>query len=113
MTLLLFPLMAVRREVQAADGVTDATVAEKSAAATTAADLEALAAYFSDKATEAGKRVELHQDLLTGLKQGPAIRRHHALSTHCKALVSSARRAQEAYQTLADDYAGLAIGASK
>lgn len=85
--------------------ITDANAFEKSATASTAADHQALAAYFTEKAAEAGKEAELHQKMLTASMSG---RNYAGMQPHCKKLISANEDAQKAYKELADLHAKLA-----
>lgn len=110
---LLFLTLAVRPlPVHAADGVTDANVAEKIDQAKTTADYEALAAYFKEEAVQAGATVTMHEKMLAAVEKNAAGRssRHHV---HCRTLIRSAKADQDAYQALADQYAEMAQAAGK
>jgi len=99
--LALFALtfVALPGSANAGGGVTDANVAEKSVSASTAADHQALAAYFRDKAAEESKKVAMHEDMLARMKGHGKPAKNFI--PHCNSLIHSARQSQEAYENLA------------
>ena len=107
--LLLFSLVAIQQPAYA-DQVTDANAFEKSATATTAADHEALAAYFRGKAEAAGKEAAHHKQMLTASMSG---RNYAAMLPHCRALIQANSEAQKSYQDLANLHSELAKKAGK
>ena len=101
---LLFTLVAMQPPAYA-DQITDANAFEKSATATTAADHEALAAYFHGKAEAAGKEAQHHKQMLTASMSG---RNYAAMLPHCRGLIQANSEAQKSYEELADLHSKLA-----
>ncbi len=106
--LALFALLAIPGLVSAGPPVTDSDVAERIAQAKTKGDHQALATYFSAKAAEAGKTVELHEKMLASIKRWESGKSQAYHDVHCRALVRSARETQAEYKDLADEHARLA-----
>ena len=81
----------------------DADIAAKIASAKTAADHEAIAAYYDHEAAEARENAERHEKMGEGYKKagGPFLKTH--LHEHCEALVKS-------YQSEAKMFAQMAAG---
>jgi len=89
---------AVRAEV------TDANVDASVAAAKTAADHDALAAYFTAKSKEALANVEMHKKM-AGAFSGKAASSWEA---HCNSLIKSFQQQSEDYAALAKEQAAMA-----
>jgi hypothetical protein len=92
--------------------VTDANVAELTATAKTAADHEALAAYYQAKAAEAAEKVEFHEAMLRSVRKAGS-KQYSAMRPHCRTLIRSSRAAQESYEDLAEIETQLAKEAQK
>ena len=111
--IFFFGLTALPQPAMAVGAVTDANMALKSAEAKTKADYEALAEYFREKAVEAGKTVERHERMFRGVTTGGGGKGHGSMRPHCRALIRSAREAQEAYEDVAEEYSRLAKEAAE
>ena len=97
------------RPVGAADAITDDNVAERVASAQTAADHEALAAYFDAQSAAAATKVKMHEKMMTGsamVGKGAA-----TWDMHCKSLLRSYKQAQADAKALADVQRSLAAQA--
>lgn len=97
--------------------VTKANLAQRIATATTAADHEALAAYFRKKAAEmAAEQVRHERAIINSYTEaaasgdvGPSRARIRKwMRDHCRELIESYRRVQENYLQLAEDHARMA-----
>ena len=95
---------------QEGGAVTAANVAQRIESAKTAADHQALAAYFSSQAAAAAEKVKEHEGMLTALKQ---TRMASVMAPHCNALIKSSKEAQKDYQKLAQEEENLAKQAGK
>jgi hypothetical protein len=99
--------------VSAADAVTDENVAERVASAQTAADHEALAAYFRAQAAAAGEKVKLHQNMLSSSAKKVAGKSWVSWEMHCQSLIRSYKNAQKEAEQLAADHERLAKEAAR
>ena len=109
---LLFLAVAGMPAPARAAAVTDANLAEMSAKAKTKADHEALAAYFQEKAAEAGKTVELHQQMYRAVAAG-GLKGQSGMEWHCRNAIRTARNLQEAYEELAAEHVRMASEAAQ
>ena len=109
---LLLALMALPPTAIAAGTVTDSNLAEKSAEAKTKADHEALAAYFQEKAADAGKTVERHQQMYRAVAAG-GLKGQSGMGWHCRNAIRTARNLQEAYEELAAEHLRMASEAAQ
>jgi hypothetical protein len=91
--------------------VTAENVAERIAAAKTAADHEALAAYFRQQAAAQADKVKLHEDMLARYKKVGG-KPYETMITHCQTLLGNYRQAQKEYEALAEEHAKMAKEAS-
>lgn len=91
----------------AADAVTDDNVAERVASAQTAADHEALAAYFRGEAAKAGEKAKVHEDMLNSLRKVGG-RTWPSWKTHCENLIKRFKEAQKDAQELAAEHERMA-----
>jgi hypothetical protein len=88
--------------VAVAETVTDANVAELTATAKTAADHEAIAAYYQAEAKEALAQAERHEKMgRRGTRGAPGKQVFDAMKPHCERLVKSYQAAAESYEALA------------
>jgi hypothetical protein len=111
---LLILFVAVPAAVAVAETVTDANVAELTETAKTAADHEALAAYYREEAKEALAQVEFHQKMArSGSRPAPGKQAFDSMKPHCERLVRSYQDAAESYEALAKLHEQLAKQASK
>jgi len=94
----------------AADAVTNATIAERISAAKTAADHEAIAAYYREEAAAMGADVKRHEAMLAKYRELSS-ETTRIMSGHCKTLISSYRQAQQAFDDLAAEHTKLAKAA--
>ena len=106
--LLLTALEAPR--AVAADAVTDDTVAERISAAKTAADHEAIAAYYRAQAAEKAKQVQHHEAMLKSYDNVAGVPKE-LMRNHCETLITTYRRAQQAFEGLAAEHEKLAKAA--
>lgn len=94
----------------AADTVTDANVAEAIVAAKTPQDHEAIAAYFRAQAAAQGEKVKLHEAMLKAWEKTVAGRSLENMRKHCNDLIAASRKAQKAYEAMADMHAHMGMG---
>jgi hypothetical protein len=100
--------------VAVAETVTDANVAELTATAKTAADHEAIAAYYQAEAKEASAEAEFHKKMgRRGTGAAPGKQAFDAMKPHCDRLVKSYQAAAESYEALAKLHQQLAKEAGK
>ncbi len=92
--------------LSAAD-ITDANVADMVKAAKTPEDHEALAAYFSSKAAQAGEMAKMHESML-GAFQGGKTTEQSLWKGHCNNLIRSFRNQQADYQAMAKEQQTIA-----
>ncbi|HLE57048.1 MAG TPA: hypothetical protein VJB15_08195, partial [Rhodothermia bacterium] len=94
--LAVLALLAFGRPVLSAEGgaVTDDNLAQSIASATTAADHEALAAYFRGKAAESAERVKRHEAMIKSYEKIGG-RPFQVWKPHCDSLIHTAREAQK------------------
>jgi len=98
-----------------AETVTDANVAELTAKAETAADHEAIAAYYRAEAKEALEQVKFHEAMAkrgTG-PSAPGKQAFNAMKPHCENLIRAYQAAAENYEALAKLHDQLAKEAGK
>lgn len=121
-TILVLPLIGLMwvaftlgsvQPVRAADAVTDGNVAERIAGAQTAADHEALAAYFRAQAAAAGEKVKLHQAMLASVTAKWAGKNSASWERHCRSLIRMYTDAQKEAEGLAAEHDAMAKAASK
>jgi hypothetical protein len=101
------------RPVSAADAITDDNVAERVASAQTAADHEALAAYFDSQAAAAAAKIKLHEKMLTSANQKISGKSAASWEMHCKSMIRSYKEAQKEAEALAEAQRGMAKEAGK
>lgn len=92
--------------VAAADAVTDQNVAERAASAKTAADHEALAAYYKAAAAAAAAKVKSHEEMLEATQK--AGRTAPSWKTHCRNWIAAYTKAENEAQSLAAEHERLA-----
>jgi type III secretory pathway component EscR len=111
---LLTLLLAAPATVAVAETVTDANVAELTATAKTAADHEALAAYYQEEAKEASAEAKFHENMLRRWSgPAPGKQSFNAMKPHCERLIKSYQEAAESYEALAKLHTQLAEEAQK
>jgi hypothetical protein len=109
--ILLAAAAVIPQPGHAVTPVTDDTLAAALASANTAADHEALAAYFRSKAEEEAAVIAKHEAMLANLKgKGKA---YNNFLPHCRSIIHSAHQAKEAYEKLADQQATMAEAAAQ
>lgn len=104
-------VIAPLSQALAAGDVTDSNVAERLTSAQSAADHEALAAYFRGQAAAAGEKAKLHESMLNGtntMGKGWA-----SWATHCKSLIKMYKDTQKEADALAAEHTSLAKAATK
>ena len=107
-------VLAAPIRVAGAATVTDENVAELSATATSAADQEALATYYQEKAKEASAEAELHEKMARrGSGAASGKQTFNAMKRHCQRLVQAYHEAAESYESLAKLHSQLAREAQK
>lgn len=88
--------------------VTSDSLAAAVESAKTAADYEALAAYYRKQAKEQDARAEMHEKMLPRFrefgKQGATM----DLSSHCKRIIEDARKLSDEYEAMAKMYDQMA-----
>jgi hypothetical protein len=92
--------------------VTADNLDEHIAAAKTAADHEAIAAYFHSKADELGEQAKRHEAMLAAYKKGGS-KQYLNMITHCRAIIGKSRELQKDYLEMAKLHEGLAKSAGK
>lgn len=92
--------------------ITDANLDEHIAAAKTAADQEALAAYFRGLAAKEGERVKQHEAMLA-VYSGGGNERYGYMLPHCRTAIAKAKELQQSYLEMAKFHEDLAKGAGK
>lgn len=105
LSLLLFALAwVVPGPATAADDITSMLSNAK-----TAADDEAIAAYYDKQAAGAKENAELHTRMLAIVKQqdGPGIAKWH-MDTHCEGLIRQYKAAAKMYAEMAHAYREMA-----
>jgi type III secretory pathway component EscR len=110
---LLLALFLTAPRVASAATVTDANVAELTATAKTAADHEALAAYYRKEAKEASANAEFHENMLQRWNAAPGKQSFNAMKPHCQRLIDAYQEAAESYEALAKLHTQLAKEAQK
>lgn len=108
--ILLTLLLAVPAGVAFAETVTDANVAELTATAKTAADHEAIAAYYREEAKQASANAESHKRMLRRWDtSAPGKQSFNAMKPHCEKLIEAYQEeAAESYEALAKLHTQLA-----
>lgn len=101
------------QSARAAGPVTDDNVAERLASAQTAADHEALAAYFRAEAAAAGEKVKLHQAMLASATKKVAGKSWVSWELHCNGLIKMYKDAQKEAEGLAAEHEAMAKVAAK
>lgn len=101
------------RPASAHDAITDDNVVERVASAQTAADHEALAAYFDAQAAAAGAKVEMHEKMLASPNQKALGKITASWETHCKNMIRSYKEAQKEAGALAEAQREMAKNAAK
>lgn len=107
---LVLGLLVGMPVIAGAQAIDESNVAAKVAAATTAADHQALADYYSSQAAAAGAKVKTHEEMLASFQKGggkPAA----SWATHCRSLIDTFKRQQKDYTAMAEDQAALAKSA--
>lgn len=92
--------------------LTDATVAERVAAAHTVADHRALAAYYRDKALAEGPRIDYFDRLFRGYQQLD-VKTHEAMQRQARALLKAARMSRKYFDLLAAAHTTMALKLSE
>jgi hypothetical protein len=112
---LLALFLTTTATIAVAETVTDANVAELTAKAETAADHEAIAAYYREEAKQALEQVKFHENMArrgTG-PSAPGKQAFNAMKPHCDKLIRSYQQAAESYEALAKLHEQLAKEAGK
>lgn len=94
----------------AADPVTDDTIVERIATAKTAAEHEAIAAYYRAQAAASSADVKRHEAMLAEYRRLSS-ETTRIMSGHCKTLISSYQKAKESFEGLAKEHEKLAKAA--
>ena len=106
--LLLFGLGMVRlAEAQDAGPVTEQNVTQRISTAKTAADHQALAAYFKAQAATAAQKVKDHQAMLASFKKIGG-KPGQVWESHCQSLIKTYGTQAKDYEKLADEQDTLA-----
>ncbi len=88
--------------------ITDANVVEMVGAAKTPEDHQALAAYFTAKAAQAGENAKMHETMLNSFQGGSKPQAAVLWKNHCNSLIRSFRSEQKDYQALAKEQETIA-----
>lgn len=88
--------------------VTDYNLNSSIAAATTAADHEAIAAYYRSEASEALAQAEAHKAMENTYQKWGTGKEQMQHQFHCKDLISSFENVAKNYETLAKEHAEMA-----
>lgn len=107
LSLALIGLMLTVQPVRAGT-VTGDNLNDSIAAATTAADHEAIAAYYQSKATEALSQAESHKVMEKTYKRWGSGKEQMYHNFHCKGLIRSYENLAKSYETLAKEHAEMA-----
>lgn len=102
--------MTAPPQAVAADRVTDANVTEAIASAKTSQDHGAIAAYFKEQAAAQAEKVKLHEAMLKSWEKTVAGRSLENMRKHCNDLIASFRKAQKAYEAMAEMHAHMGKG---
>ena len=94
----------------AADTVTDANIVAAIAGAKTSQDHEAIAAYFRTQAAAQGEKVKLHEAMLKAWETTVSGNSLVHMRQHCNDLIASFRKAQKAYEAMAEMHAHMGMG---
>lgn len=101
------------RPASAHDPITDDNVVERVASAQTAADHEALAAYFDAQAAAAAAKVKMHEKMLASPNLGIAGKTAASWEMHCKNMLRNYKEAQKEAEALAATQRSMAKEAAK
>jgi hypothetical protein len=115
MVMLSFVLVALMLGAQPVLGatVTDDNIYASLAAAKTAADHEALAAYYQGKASKALDQAKAHEKMEKTYERWGSGKEQAQHSVHCKGLIKSYENLAASYQQLAKDHLEIAKGLAK
>jgi hypothetical protein len=91
---------------RAGEPITADTVAQRVAAAKTAQDHEELAAYFRSQAAARAEDVKRHEAMLKSYDWGWGVTKE-VMRNHCQSLIASDRKAQQAFEALAQEHEKL------
>jgi hypothetical protein len=105
--LLLLLGSAARGRAAAGTAITNENVAQHIAAAKTAADHQALAAYYRSQASAAADEVKSHQAMLKSYDNVQG-RSKVVMREHCERLIQSYSKEQKQYEDLTHDHEQLA-----
>jgi hypothetical protein len=94
--------------VAPAQDVTEGNVAERVAAAKTAPEHEAIAAFFKAQATAAGDKVKEHEAMLASWEKGTSGRSLSVMRQHCQDAIASYKKLQKDYTAMAAEQETLA-----
>ena len=93
--------------------VTDATVAERVASATTVADHRALAAYYKEKAAAEGPRIDYFDRLFRSYKQLDDAKTYAGMQRQARELLRAARLSRKYFDLLATAHTTRALKLSE
>lgn len=105
-TVALALLLSAGWPALAAAEVTSDNLAEAVESAKTAADYEALAAYYHKQAAEQVARAEMHEKMMPRFQRFG--RQGTNLSSHCKLIIADARKLAGQYEAMAKMYEQMA-----
>ncbi len=91
----------------AEEPITADTVAQRVATAKTPQDHEALAAYFSSQAAAMAADAKRHEAMLNSYDWSWGVTKE-TMRSHCESLIASDRKAQQAFEALAQEHKKLA-----
>jgi hypothetical protein len=88
--------------------VTDYNLSGSIAAATTATDHEAIAAYYQGKGSEALAQAEAHKAMQSNYEKWGSGKEQMQHQFHCKDLIESFEKVAKSYETLAKEHLEMA-----
>jgi hypothetical protein len=114
-TLLAFAALALGLVLATSAGaaeITEDDVVAHIAAAKTAEDHEAIAAYFRGKAARQAEQVKLHEAMLAAYdRQGG--KQYGYMTPHCRTIIAELRELEEGFLAMAKEHEALAKNAGK
>jgi hypothetical protein len=87
--------------------ITADNVAQYAASAKTAADYQALAAFYRSQASGQEKRVKEHEAMLASLEKQSG-KTYQNLKAHCESIIGASRKLQKDYEAMGAEYEKLA-----
>jgi hypothetical protein len=101
-------LGTISATVARADDVTDANVADRIAAAKTAQDHDAIAAFFRKEAAATGEKIKTHEAMIASWSKSIGGKSLEYMRRHCQDIITSLKKEQKDYEGLAAEHEKLA-----